>query len=256
MSRPFTRRQSAQNARFLAALRRTGNARLAARDLGVHRATYTKRRAAHPAFAAAWDEALTTAHATLHQDGEASLPEASSSLPGRDCQSRTKTQGGEPAIIRLKSGRLQLRLSPPGRMTQQAWDIALRALENTNNLRLAAEAAGVAHSSLLARARANPAAARAIAAARAEARGRIDRQERARQKRARLARLPREYDDDAPLWPPGLTMAQALHALGAPPLKLPGMPFPAKRPASSAPSAKRSGTGSGVRAGRPARRGA
>jgi len=56
--RHFTRRQSLQNARFIAALRRTGNARLAASQLGVHRATYTKRRARNPAFAAVWDAAL------------------------------------------------------------------------------------------------------------------------------------------------------------------------------------------------------
>lgn len=44
-SRPFTRRQALQNAAFLEALARTGNARLAARSLGVHRSTFTKRRA-------------------------------------------------------------------------------------------------------------------------------------------------------------------------------------------------------------------
>jgi hypothetical protein len=39
MPRPFTRRQSLQNARFLEALAQTGNARLAAQSLGVHRST-------------------------------------------------------------------------------------------------------------------------------------------------------------------------------------------------------------------------
>jgi hypothetical protein len=61
MPTPAARRREAQNALFLHALSRTGNARLAARALGVHRATYTKRRARDPAFAAAWDSALAAA---------------------------------------------------------------------------------------------------------------------------------------------------------------------------------------------------
>jgi hypothetical protein len=36
-------------------------------------------------------------------------------------------------------------------------------------------------------------------------------------------------EEDAPYWPPGLTVVQALHTLGAPPLKLPGTPFPARK---------------------------
>ena len=54
-------RQRRENARFLAPLAATGNARLAARTLGVNRSTYTKRRARHPGFAAAWDEAVASA---------------------------------------------------------------------------------------------------------------------------------------------------------------------------------------------------
>jgi len=61
MPTPAGRRRTRENARFLAALTRTGNARLAARELGVHRATYTKRRARDPAFAAAWGAALAAA---------------------------------------------------------------------------------------------------------------------------------------------------------------------------------------------------
>jgi hypothetical protein len=61
MPRPLKRRQREENARFLKALARTGNARLAALVLGVNRSTYTKRRAKHPAFAAAWDAALAAA---------------------------------------------------------------------------------------------------------------------------------------------------------------------------------------------------
>ena len=59
------RRRARQNAAFLAALAKTGNARLAARSLGVHRAAYTKRRARDPVFAAAWEKALEAAPARL-----------------------------------------------------------------------------------------------------------------------------------------------------------------------------------------------
>ncbi len=61
MPRPLKPRQQRENARFLEALARTGNVRIAARSLGVNRSTYTKRRAQHPAFAAAWDAALAAA---------------------------------------------------------------------------------------------------------------------------------------------------------------------------------------------------
>ena len=55
MPRPFSPAQQRQNRAFLAALARTGNARLAARAVDLHRATLTRRRASHPAFAADWD---------------------------------------------------------------------------------------------------------------------------------------------------------------------------------------------------------
>lgn len=58
----------------------------------------------------------------------------------------------EPAIVRTGSGRLQVRLAPPGRMTRQAWDLLLDELAGSNNLRHSA-AAGVAHSSVIAKAR-------------------------------------------------------------------------------------------------------
>ena len=66
-ARPLTRAQALENAAFLAELRRTGNAREAARRLGAHRAKFTKRRARHPAFAVQWDAALALAQASLAQ---------------------------------------------------------------------------------------------------------------------------------------------------------------------------------------------
>src|SRR5207253_10150383 len=74
--RPFTPDQQRQNARFLAALRQTGNVRLACRELGVHRGTYTKRRRASAAFASEWDMVLAAAHAAFQLAGGERMPEA------------------------------------------------------------------------------------------------------------------------------------------------------------------------------------
>jgi hypothetical protein len=144
MARRFNRRQALENQAFLAALRRTGNARLAARELGVHRATFTRRRAAHPAFAADWDAALAFAHANLND-------------PPRACPARGAARAAvgrgvgapEPRLVRLANGRLQLRAPAPGvrRIGQAARQAFLAALSATANVRLAARAAGFAHSS-------------------------------------------------------------------------------------------------------------
>ena len=99
MPRPFNRRQALENQAFLAALRRTGNARPAARELGVHRSTFSKRRARYTAFAAEWDAALALAHARLR--------EGSPVQPLRSGET-------EPHVIRLANGRLQLRAPAPG----------------------------------------------------------------------------------------------------------------------------------------------
>jgi hypothetical protein len=174
-ARPFTRRQHFQNAAFLDALRRTGNARLAAATLGVHRATYTKRRARSAAFATEWDMALAAAHAAFHRAGGARAPEnlpgtgrgtARSAVEGPEAKRRDsfhdslRTRGGEPTVVRTRSGRLQLRLAPPGRMNAAAQQAFFRALSATANIRLSAAAAGFAHSSFYARKRASKAFAR------------------------------------------------------------------------------------------------
>jgi hypothetical protein len=132
MPRPFNRRQALENQAFLAALRRTGNARLAARDLGVNRSTFTKRRARDAAFAAEWDAALALAHATL-----------------RGTAGAAGGGGAEPRVIRLANGRLQLRAPPRGvpSIGQAARQAFLAALSATANVRLSARAAGFAHSS-------------------------------------------------------------------------------------------------------------
>jgi hypothetical protein len=153
MPRPFNRRQTLENDRFLAALRRTGNARLAARELGVHRSTYTKRRARAPAFAAEWDAALALAHARLNKSSPSSLGEGD----------RSPANGGgvaEPHVIRLANGRLQLRAPGAHRIDRAAQQAFLAALSATANVRLAARAAGFAHSSFYRLRDHNPAFAR------------------------------------------------------------------------------------------------
>lgn len=143
MPRPFTRAQALQNAAFLAALRRTGNVRLAARELGRHRATFTRRRAKHPAFAAAWDAALAIAHARL-----------------QDAPQATSSKIEEPPVIRLANGRLQIRRAARRRLTRAHEQQFLAALSATANVRLSAAAAGFSHSAFYRRRDASPAFAR------------------------------------------------------------------------------------------------
>lgn len=180
MPRPFTRKQQLENAAFLRALRKTGNARRAAEELGVHRGTYTKRRARSPAFAAAWDAALTFAHARLRdrnppealleegdhpQNGGGAAQRSAAVAPrlvaARSADGKSRTTGGEPHLVRCAAtGRLQLRRAPAGRMTRAAEQTFLAALSATANIRLAAAAAGFAPSSFYVRKRASRAFAR------------------------------------------------------------------------------------------------
>lgn len=141
--KPFTRAQALENRAFLAALRATGNAHAAARATGIGRSKMLKRRATRPAFAAEWDAALALAQATLTHDTpapeEAPHPEAPNSTA--------------PRLVRLKSGRVQLRAHRPGRLTRAAEQAFLAALAATANVRLSAKAAGFSHSAFYARAR-------------------------------------------------------------------------------------------------------
>lgn len=133
-------RRLAENRRFLADLARTGNARLTAARLGVHRGTYLKRRARDPAFAAAWAHALAHADAMLGS-AESTTLSATPTQPSR----RQLRAANRPHI---------------GRAQEEAF---LAALDATNNIRTAAAATGFAHSSILARARRSPRFARELA---------------------------------------------------------------------------------------------
>lgn len=135
--RPFTPRQLAQNHAFLEALRRTGNPRLAAASLGVHRSTYSKRRAKCAAFAARWDSAILACHAALKLGGGVRAAEETGAL---------RTKGGEIIVGRTRGGRLQLRRAPPGWMTEAGERHFLSAVAASANIRLSAAVTGFTHS--------------------------------------------------------------------------------------------------------------
>ena len=103
MPRPLTRAQRIENDRFLEALSQTGNARLAARSLGLNRSTFTKRRAKHAEFAQRWDAAYAAAHARFTLAGGKRVPE----------------KAREPMIVRRAGGKFQLRLAPANRRTRE-----------------------------------------------------------------------------------------------------------------------------------------
>ena len=229
MPRRLNRRQRRENAAFLAELALTGNVRLACRALGLNRSTFTRRRSKHPDFAARWDRTLAAAHARLERQGGARPPEI---LPetGRGTTRRVvegapprhglRTRGGEPTVVRLKSGRLQLREALPGRMTEAAHDAFLDRLAETANQRLAAAAAGFAAPSFVYRRRADPEFAGTVERAIAEAGPYILEQDRLAS--AALREEERRAWEADPRWPEGLTVDQALMAMGLPAFLLPG----------------------------------
>lgn len=149
--RPFTRAQALQNNAFLRALRRTGNAKAAAREVGAPISTLGLRRRTHPAFGDRWDAALVVAQARLRGDW-GGRPRA-----GADA---LRTRGGEPVVQRGRDGRLQLRAALPGRLTKAAEQAFLSALSVTANVRLAAAAAGASFTLFYRRRDADPGFAR------------------------------------------------------------------------------------------------
>ncbi|MES2755257.1 MAG: hypothetical protein V4659_11375 [Pseudomonadota bacterium] len=176
MPRPLTRQQQLENAAFLRELRRTGNVRLAAREVGVKYGTIQHRRAKHPGFAVRWDAALTFAWARLEAGGlrgpsgssmitarrgrSDDSPHPKPSLEGGGLKNSRRTAGGEPVIVRRNDGKLQMRRALPGKLTKQCEQAFLAALSATANVRLSAAAAGAAEAAFYRRRRQNPAFAR------------------------------------------------------------------------------------------------
>lgn len=139
--RPLTRAQTLENAAFLAELRRTGNAREAARRVGAHRAKFTKRRARHPGFAVQWEAALAFAQEAL-------------------ARSLARDRQAEPTLLRRPDGCLQLRRARPGGIDRAGRTRFLAALSACANVRLAAKAAGFSHAAFYHHKRRDPAFAR------------------------------------------------------------------------------------------------
>ena len=168
MSRPLTRTQALQNRAFLSVLRRTGNVRLACREVGLKYGTMQDRRRKHPAFALKWDAAVVFAQARLAKSGRLK-PRSSGGLGPRlgphqsttsmgtlrgDDEKRAgprpapgngsayRTTGGEAVVVRLRNGTLQMRRAQPGKLTAAAEQAFLAALSVTCNVSLAAAAVG------------------------------------------------------------------------------------------------------------------
>lgn len=169
MARPLTPLQAHQNQVFLDSLARSGNARLSARAAGVSYGTMQSRRSAHAEFARMWEAAVVAVSARLYLGGGRRGPECAS-FDGRPRQARPaqderegggrgrgyRTQGGEPIVVRTRSGRLQVRLAHPGKLTREAEQAFLHALAATANVRLAAAAAGASARAFYRRRRLDP----------------------------------------------------------------------------------------------------
>jgi hypothetical protein len=110
----LTRAQALQNRAFLKVLRKTGNVRLACREAGLKYATMQNRRAKHPGFAIRWDAALAFAWPRIRSGASSRIKSGTSAEGG------FRTVGGEPVIVRLKNGRLQMRRAQPGKLTPEA----------------------------------------------------------------------------------------------------------------------------------------
>jgi hypothetical protein len=150
-------RQSAENAAFLEALRQTGNASLAARRCGLDRSTLRGRKRRSAVFAAEWEAAKVACHAALRLGGGERRAEADAAGAAAPA---LRTEGGEIIVGRTRGGRLQLRRSPPGRMTEAGEQAFFRALAASANVRLSAAAAGFTHSAFYQKKRKRPAFAR------------------------------------------------------------------------------------------------
>jgi hypothetical protein len=197
VAKPFTRVQALENRAFLTALRRTGNVRLACRELGLKHNTMQNRRRAHPAFAVKWDAALVVAQAALNarlkrEEGkrDSRLTSGRLRLRGNDGKRRRipdrvrddekgepltrrsappsptrgegsfRTQGGEPVLRLTKNGKLQLQRAQAGKLTTAAEQAFLAALSVTCNVKLAAAAVGAAEHAFYRRKHKDPAFAR------------------------------------------------------------------------------------------------
>jgi hypothetical protein len=117
MARKLTRAAALQNRAFLKILARTGNVRLAARDVGVAHSTLLTRRRRHPDFAAQWDAALVVARARLMKlESKAKKGSHGSESSGRTADMHPG-MSERPLVSRVAQGAHAGRPSPSFRAT-------------------------------------------------------------------------------------------------------------------------------------------
>jgi|tagenome__1003787_1003787.scaffolds.fasta_scaffold20958585_2 hypothetical protein len=161
MAKPLTRAQALENRAFLKLLRKTGNVRLACRELGLKYGTMQHRRRVQPAFAAQVDAALVFAQARFAAVRRRAPSIALRAVPlPRKSGGGYRTSGGEPVIVRLASGAIQVRRAQAGKITREGEQAYLAALSATCNKRLAAAAVGAAGNAFARRCRKDAAFAR------------------------------------------------------------------------------------------------
>jgi hypothetical protein len=165
VSRRLTRAQALENRAFLKELRKTGNVRLACRELGLKYGTMQHRRGHYPAFALKWDAALVFAQAGFDEVGRKGPSTAGSPavpLPQRAGGGLFRTGGGEMTICRRNDGKLQMRRALPGKLTREAEQAFLATLSVTCNMSLAAAAVGSCFNAFNRRRKKDPAFAREV----------------------------------------------------------------------------------------------
>src|SRR3569623_1343884 len=135
MARPITPAQAQQTRDFLPILRRTGNARLSAREAALARLAKT-RHGKEPR------DVGRAGYASRRPAGAVSRHKDARYAPLTLCSAAHRTIGGEPRIVRCRSGRLQVRRAQPGKLTREAEQAFLSALSATCNVSLAAAAVG------------------------------------------------------------------------------------------------------------------
>lgn len=136
-----------RRARFLEALRATGNVRLAAAEIGMTPQHLRVVRKRNPDLAREWAEALR---------------ESETRLAGRPRDWTDKGDGTFETIRRHSDGRLQIIARRPGHWSKTIEDRFIAVLAATGNFAAAARAVKVSTQSILARRRRWPAFARRI----------------------------------------------------------------------------------------------
>jgi hypothetical protein len=139
------RKEPAWVGAYLAALERSGNARLAAVEAGIDHTTAYQRRLKRPEFGAAWAAALERWRADGAVDGARSPPAPRASTSGEELVERVTARHGR-----------QLVRAGVGRWSKKAEEAFLSELAACANVRRSAAAAGFSTNTMLKRKRRDP----------------------------------------------------------------------------------------------------